>query len=272
MTGIDSWSVTPASNATADGGAINWAENQAPSTVNNTARQMLADERSRQNDLIWFQYGTGDQGAGNLAVPAVYSSGTAFTIAGVNVTAVYHAGRRVRAVGSGTGTIYGSISSSSFSTNTTVNVTWDSGSLSNETLVVSLSQIPVTGSPVPAAGVPGQQSWTPADASGGSLTFTGVSVKYQQVGNMMHAYGQLTFPATSDTNAAQISGLPITVPNQDYATMSFAIAGGGPVALLGYTVKNTTRFRVLAASNGGAITNAQLSTTTLNFMCIYPVI
>ena len=152
MTGIDSWSITPTTNATADGGAINWAENQAPSTVNNTARQMLADTRSAFNDLIWFQYGTGDQGAGNIAVPCVYASATTFTIAGVNVTAAFHVGRRVRAVGSGTGTIYGTISATAFSTNTTVTVVWDSGSLSNETLVISISQIPVTGSPVPTGG------------------------------------------------------------------------------------------------------------------------
>ncbi len=150
MSGIDSWSITPATNATADGGAINWAEGQPPSTVNNTARQMLADIRSRENDLIWFVYGTGDQGAGNLAVPAVYASGTSFTIAGADVTAAYHVGRRVRAVGVSTGTIFGNISSTAYApTTTTVAVQWDSGSLANETLVISLSQIPVTGSPVP---------------------------------------------------------------------------------------------------------------------------
>lgn len=151
MTGIDSYSTAASNNATATGGSVNWAEGQAAQSVNNSARQNMADLRSAFNDLMWFQYGTGTQGSGNIAVPAVYASGTSFTIAGVDVTSVYHAGRRVRAVGSSTGTIYGSISSSSFSTNTTVNVTWDSGSLSNETLVISLAQIPVTGTPVPAA-------------------------------------------------------------------------------------------------------------------------
>lgn len=149
MTGIDSYSTTAATNATATGGSVNWAEGQAPSTVNNTARQVLTDIRNAFNDLIWFQYGTGDQGSGNLAVPGVYASGTSFTIAGVDVTSTFHTNRRVKAVGSLTGTIYGSISSSSFSTNTTVNMTWDSGSLSNETLTIYLSQIPYTGSPWP---------------------------------------------------------------------------------------------------------------------------
>lgn len=40
-TGIQSWSTTAATNATADS-TINWAEGQAPSTVNNSARAMMA--------------------------------------------------------------------------------------------------------------------------------------------------------------------------------------------------------------------------------------
>ena len=35
------WSRTAANNATADG-SINWAEGQAPSTVNDSARAMMA--------------------------------------------------------------------------------------------------------------------------------------------------------------------------------------------------------------------------------------
>lgn len=154
MTGIDSWSGTAATNATADGGSINWAEGQPPSSVNNTARQMCADIRSAFNDLAYFQYGTGNQGAGNLAVPAVYASATSFTIAGADVTTIYTKGRRLRAVGSSTGTIYGTISNTAYApSTTTVTVVWDSGSLSNETLVVSLSQIPGTGKPVNNASI-----------------------------------------------------------------------------------------------------------------------
>jgi len=41
MTSIYDWSTTPASNATV--GSINWAENQNPSTVNDSARQEMAD-------------------------------------------------------------------------------------------------------------------------------------------------------------------------------------------------------------------------------------
>src|ERR1700686_3193185 len=168
MVGVDSWSVVPLTNGTVDGGAASWVEGMAPSQVNNSVRQMLTDIRNAFNDLAWFQFGTGDQGAGNLAVPALYASGTSFTIAGANVTAVYHANRRVRAVGSVTGTIYGFILSSSYNSGnstTTVNVTWDSGSLSNETLVISISQIPFNGMPIPFQVLTPQQFGAVADAA-----------------------------------------------------------------------------------------------------------
>lgn len=152
MSGVDSWSTFASNNATAEGGAVDWAEGQLPRTVNNSARAMMASIRALENDRPWFQFGTGDQGSGSIAVPAVYASSTSFTIAGVDVTSTFEIGRKVRAVGSATGTIYGEITASSFSTNTTVTVRWYWGSLSNEALTVSLSQIPVTGSPWPREG------------------------------------------------------------------------------------------------------------------------
>lgn len=143
--GIYSYSTTPANNVNANTG-INWDEGMSPSAVNNSARQNMTDMRNAFNDLIWFKYGKGD-----LDYSPVYASSTTFTVAGIDVTAVYHAGRRVKAVGSSTGTIYGTISSSAFSTNTTVTVAWDSGSLSNESLTIYLSQVPITGYPVGAS-------------------------------------------------------------------------------------------------------------------------
>ena len=66
---------------------------------------------------------------GMQAFTAAYVSATSFTIAGADVTSIYHAGRRIKLTATTPGTIYGTIASSSFSTDTTVNVTWDSGSL-----------------------------------------------------------------------------------------------------------------------------------------------
>jgi len=44
------WSKTAASNATADG-TINWAEGQAPSTVNDSARAMMAAAAKFRDDI-----------------------------------------------------------------------------------------------------------------------------------------------------------------------------------------------------------------------------
>jgi microcystin-dependent protein len=93
---------------------------------------------------MWILYGDGDS-----AFTLTYASATSFTVAGINVTAKYHAGRRVKATGMLTGTIFGTISSSSFSTNTTVNVAWDSGSLENEAITIYLGMLSATNQSIP---------------------------------------------------------------------------------------------------------------------------
>lgn len=112
-------------------------------------------------------------------------------------------------------------------------------------------------------------AWTPTDASGASLTFTGVSASYTQIGNMVFAYASLTYPSTANGSNALISGLPITVPNQEYArqcSVTASTAAGGSDMV---PVANSTQIspRTLAGAN---VTNATLSTVTLKFICVYP--
>ncbi len=127
MAGVKDYSST-ASNNTSIGG-VSVAEGMLPSNINNAFRAVAADIREWFNDSQWVEYGDGDG-----AYTATYVSGTSFTISGVDVTSIYHANRRIKLTATTPGTIYGTISSSTFSTNTTVNVTWDSGSLSNEAI------------------------------------------------------------------------------------------------------------------------------------------
>lgn len=166
MTGLPSYSTTPAENVSANTG-INWDEGMPPATVNNSARQNMTDVRLQWNDASWFQYGVGSK-----TVAATYSSGTVFTLAGADATAYWHVGRRVRGVGSSTGTIYGTITATAFAAATnTVTVRWDSGALANEALAVSASIMPMTGSPLPS---------TPTFAAYGASTqsvSTGVATK-----------------------------------------------------------------------------------------------
>jgi hypothetical protein len=134
-TKIRNWSSTAGSNnSTPPDGA---PEGMAPSTVNDVIRENMAAVRDWYIDPAWVDFG----------YTYAYVGATQFKIAGVNVTANYPVARRVRAIGSLTGTIYGTISVSSFATDTTITVVWDSGSLSNETLAISAG-MPSLGSPI----------------------------------------------------------------------------------------------------------------------------
>jgi hypothetical protein len=127
MAGIKDYSTTNLNNTSLNG--ISVAEGMLPSNLNNAIRALMVNTRSWYNDSQWVEYGDGDG-----AYTATYASATSFTIAGVDVTPIYHEGRRIKLTATTPGTIYGTISSSTFSTNTTINVTWDSGSLSNEAI------------------------------------------------------------------------------------------------------------------------------------------
>jgi hypothetical protein len=127
MAGIKDYSTTQANNTSLNG--ISTAEGMLPSNLNNAIRALMKNTRDWYNDSQWVEYGDGSG-----AFTATYVSSTSFTIDGVDVTAIYHAGRRIKLTAATPGTIYGTVSSTSFSTNTTVNVTWDSGSLSSEAI------------------------------------------------------------------------------------------------------------------------------------------
>ncbi len=127
MAGIKDYSTTQINNSDLNG--ISVAEGMLPSNLNNAIRALMKNTREWFNDSQWVEYGDGSG-----AYTAAYASATSFTIAGVDVSLIYHEGRRIKLIASTPGTIYGTISSSTFSTNTTVNVTWDSGSLSDEAI------------------------------------------------------------------------------------------------------------------------------------------
>lgn len=111
-------------------------------------------------------------------------------------------------------------------------------------------------------------SWTPTDQSGASLTFTSVSAQYCVYGNLVFAYGTLTYPTTASTANATIS-LPVAVPNQSYAVV-VGIAGGSinTVAFI-RTVQNTSTANIVGTAQVVA-ENVTLSTLTLHFFLVYP--
>jgi len=143
MAGIKDYSTTSANNISLNG--IDTNEGMLPSLLNNAIRNLMANTREWYNDSQWVIFGDG-----NGAYTSAYASSTSFTINGVNVTSTYHAGRRIKLTAGTPGTIFGTISSSTFSTNTIVNVTWDSGSLSNEAITnVYISALSKTNTSIP---------------------------------------------------------------------------------------------------------------------------
>lgn len=151
------WSTTAANNATAATN-INWQEGQAPSTVNDSARQMMADVAA------WFQNG-GEWL--NMGDTPTYVNATQFTVPG-NLTARYSVGRRVRASVS-SGTVYGSISTSAFSSVTTVTLVMDGSSA----LDSGLSEVDIGILNPSATSIPAPVTLT--CTSGTSLTINGAS-------------------------------------------------------------------------------------------------
>jgi hypothetical protein len=142
MAGIKDYSTTAANNTTI--GNINTAEGMLPSNINDCFRGLGAELREWYNDSQWVIYGDGDNG-----FTITYASATSFTVSGIDVTSIYHVGRRVKAIATTPGTIYGTISATTFSTNTTVTVVWDSGSLANEAVTIYLAILSKTGDSIP---------------------------------------------------------------------------------------------------------------------------
>jgi hypothetical protein len=142
MAGIKDYSTTAANNTTI--GNINTAEGMLPSNINDCFRGLGAELREWYNDSQWVIYGDGDNG-----FTIAYASATSFTVSGVDVTSIYHIGRRIKAIATTPGTIFGTISASTFSTNTTVTVVWDSGSLANEAVTIYLAILSKTGDSIP---------------------------------------------------------------------------------------------------------------------------
>lgn len=140
MANIRRWSVTATGNATVAGGAntINFAEGQSPGSVNNSAREMMAQIRSiyQPDEWGWVEH----------SATASVASQTTFKLAG-NQTTAWAANRRWK-LKSGSTTRYGTVVSSSFTTETTITVTVDSGSLSASHSLAALSV--VTTNHVPA--------------------------------------------------------------------------------------------------------------------------
>ncbi|MCG8691919.1 MAG: hypothetical protein MI806_11985 [Minwuiales bacterium] len=136
MTDIQSWSPTASQNT--DPAPDGFPEDIPLRDVDDSAREVMAAVRRQWNDAQWFDYGDGGK-AGTYA----FVSANQFKVVSspaADLTGEYHVGRRVKVTAPTPGTIFGTITESSFlSPDTTVTIALDSGSLVNEALTVFLS-------------------------------------------------------------------------------------------------------------------------------------
>ena len=217
-TNIKDYSTTQASNTSLN--SISTAEGMLPSNLNNAIRALMKNTRDWYNEAEWIEYG---DGSGSYT--SAYVSSTSFTIAGADVTSVYHANRRIKVIAPTPGTIYGTISSSSFSTNTTVNVTWDSGNLSNEAITnIFIGAISKTNTSIPGSVVDTTQlvDGSVTTAKLGADAVTGAKIADDSIDSEHYVDGSI--------DTAHIADSQITTAKiNDSAVTSAKIADGAIV-------------------------------------------
>ena len=119
-TGVGKFSSTAGSNTS--NLTVNFAENMAPSNVNNAARELMGHIRDMYEQLGdgYFEFGDGD---GEYTV-ARSDADTITITSSSDISGVYFAGRKIRITDGGANVVEGTIASSSHSSTTqTVNLT-----------------------------------------------------------------------------------------------------------------------------------------------------
>jgi hypothetical protein len=112
-------------------------------------------------------------------------------------------------------------------------------------------------------------NWTPADASGASLTFSNVIAKYTKIGNIVTINAKITYPSTVSTAQAKISGLPfapLVSANFLFCNPGTTTTGAGQ----GWVDEATTTLTLVSQTNASR-SNANLSTLTLYLSGTYLV-
>ena len=289
MAGIKDYSTTAANNTTI--GSINTAEGMLPSNINNCFRGLGAEIREWYNDSQWVIYGDGDNG-----FTITYASATSFTVSAVDVTSFYHVGRRVKAIATTPGTIYGTISATTFSTNTTVTVVWDSGSLANEAVVIYVAALSKTNDSIPesvitnakvaaAAAIDATKIGggavsnlefsyldgvtsaiqTQIDAKQATITGSATTIDTESLtasrAVISNSSSKIAVSATTDTELGYVSGVTSAIQTQIDSKQA-TITGGATTI----TSSDLTASRALASNSSGKVAVSTVTSTELGYV------
>ena len=257
---VSNYSTTASSNTSVNG--INISEGMSPSDVNNAQRSILSDTRSVWNDKEWFLLGDADG-----TTTFTRASTTSVTV-GANITSTHHVGRRVKIIGSNTGTIFGKISASAFSSpNTTLTFALDSGTINSGDSTVSVYvgstfvgvAIPVIDEDNMASNSailpPSQQSvkaYVDAEVTAQDLDFAGAS------GSGSIDLDSQTFTIASGEGIDTVaSGQTLTVSGEDATTSNKGIAS--------FSSDNFAVSSGAVTIKDGGIANAELANNDINY-------
>lgn len=113
-------------------------------------------------------------------------------------------------------------------------------------------------------------TWTPVDDSGASLTFSNAFGYYTKVGDVVTAFGRVTFPTTASALTIVIGGLPFVVAANNQP-------GGGFIRLTNsgrsdtVVASATTSQFLFYANNINAAVNSDYSDDRVDFVIVYKV-
>ena len=109
-------------------------------------------------------------------------------------------------------------------------------------------------------------TWTPADASGASLSFTVTSATYTKIGRIVNLLAYFTYPSNANVNPVLISGLPFTAATNTYAP-TILDTDAGIIAYIRQVTSTSIDIRLV---NGATqVLNATMSTRYVIFSMTY---
>jgi hypothetical protein len=115
--------------------------------------------------------------------------------------------------------------------------------------------------------------WVPNDTSGDALTFTTAAGYYTKIGRLVVATFRVTYPSTASGSSARIGNLPFPSNNaasdQQHQGSGIRYTDLGTPITLANTLASSEFF--LFNYSGAAVTNANMSTKTLDGMVVYVV-
>jgi hypothetical protein len=138
------------------------------------------------------------------------------------------------------------------------------GSVANLETWAQVAYSDVNGAPSFSGG-----TWTPTDASGGSLTFTVTYATYRESNKICVLQLQLAFPATSDSNDILIGGLPKTVSATAVSSVGSIVVNATMLTSTLIPQLSSTGIFIYDNTNGARLTNVGLSGLTIYLTITY---